>query len=389
MYTALAALGTYARMVVDPRPNAQIGLAVQPGAVAAVVGAVVAALAVWALVHATRNRLSWLAPLSLSLAAIALVLHVVSLPVSVLAADRFLYVPLAGLAAAGALASARVPRAYTRALGMAAGLIIALFAWRTVERIDDWRDELRFWVVTARSADRDNTLPVMELAGVLYRAKRFEDALLLYGTVAEHGGAASADPSKRSALSNTAACLSLLGHYDEALEIRAMMTAAQPDNPRRHFDEGLVDLHARRFERASASFARAIALAPAYDEARAMLATTTEAAAAWPSLPVGESGATVRARWLVRIGARPLAQQELRSLLLRPNLPRDVVAEGATVLVEQGDLDAARIAVARAREDGVTDASALATRLDEREATERRVDASLADIRAIAARAAR
>ena len=200
VYTALAALGTYARMVVDPRPNAQIGLAVQPGAVAAVVGAVVAALAVWALVHATRNRLSWLAPLSLSLAAIALVLHVVSLPVSVLAADRFLYVPLAGLAAAGALASARVPRAYTRALGMAAGLIIALFAWRTVERIDDWRDELRFWVVTARSADRDNTLPVMELAGVLYRAKRFEDALLLYGTIAEHGGAASADPSKRSAL---------------------------------------------------------------------------------------------------------------------------------------------------------------------------------------------
>jgi tetratricopeptide (TPR) repeat protein len=389
LYTAFAALGTYARMVVDPRPSAQIGLAIHPGTWAIAAGALVIGAATWALVRAARRGAPWLAPLSMALASLALVLHVVPLPVLALTADRFLYVPLAGLAATGALLSVRLPERWRSSVGVAAGIVLAIFAFRTVRRIDDWKDELRFWIVTARAADADNPLPPMELAGVLYRDKRFADALPLYSAVAQGGDAGAADSLKRRALSNAASCLSLLGHYDEASELRAALTRAQPESPRRHFDEGLVFLHARRFERAVAAFARALELAPDYDEARALRKTTSEAAEAWPALPIGDAGAAVRAHWLVRIGARMMAEKELRALLAQPALPRDVIVEGATFLVEQGDLDAARIAVARARDASVPEAGVLLARLAEREAIERRVDAALPDIHAILARASR
>jgi tetratricopeptide (TPR) repeat protein len=394
LWTALASLGMYATMIVDPRPSAQIGLATHPATWAIAVGAIATGASAWALLRAARRGSPWLVPLAMALAAIALVLHVVPLPVSVLTADRFLYVPLAGLATAGALASARASgrERWMRALGVGASLVVALFAWRTVERIDDWKDELRFWIVTGRDAERDNPLPRMELAGVLYRDKRFADALPLYSAVAGasgRGDIGSTDSLTRRALSNTASCLSLVGDYDQATAIRAALTRAQPESPRRHFDEGLVLLHARRFELAGDAFTRALELAPAYDDARTMLAITKDAATVWPSLPQGDAGASTRAHWLVRIGARPLAEEELRAVLRLPELPRDVVVEAATFLVEQGDIGLARLAVARARTDGVAEASALATRLEEREAIERKVDAALPEIRAIAARAAR
>jgi hypothetical protein len=385
-FMPLSSLGTYALMVVDPRASAQIGDVSRPSAAVAWIGAgvvVAAGLGAWRLVRSHDVRAVRLAaPACLAVLGVAIVMHLVPLPVSVIAADRYLYVPLAGIAAVVALVVTDAPERVRRVALPAGGGLAILLGVLTISRIDDWRDELRFWVVTARSASASPTIALGELANVLYRDRDYTDALPIYRAVANTDSAIG-----RRNLSNVAASLAMLGRYDEALVIRQALIDADAANPRRYFDAGLVYLHARRFDPARAALGRAVALAPDYEEARRMLAMTSEAEAAWPGVASADDD-PARARWLARIGARVEAQRAYLVLLARPGTaPADVLA-AAQYLVDEGDLDAAEASVLRAAAAVQAGAnrqtvSGLEDLLLERKEQTARIQAALRDIRAL------
>jgi len=331
--------------------------------------------------RATRARdRVWIGPACLAMLGVALVLHIVPLPVSVIAADRYLYVPLAGIAAAGAIATSRASARPRQALLVASAAAALVFGALTTWRIDDWSDELRFWIVTTRAARRDNPLPLGELANVLYRAGDYAEALPLYRAIATHAEGANA----LRHLSNVGSCFAMLGRYDEALAVRMQLVGVEPRNPRRYFDAGLVRLHARRFSQARADFERALALAPDYDDARAMLATTGEAEAAWPAVAAAPDGDPARARWLARLGARTEAQAAYVALAARPTATPDEVLEAARYAVDVGGLEVAEALVVHA---SVVEPGALwgplAERLHERGEAAQRIRAAAPQIQAL------
>jgi tetratricopeptide (TPR) repeat protein len=386
-FAPLSALGTYAEMTVDPRASAQIGDVAHPAPLAALGGVVVlVALALGVARSVRAGDRTWIGPACVAALGIALVLHVVPLPVSVIAADRYLYVPLAGMAAAAALATTRATPGVRRALLPAAGAAAVLFGVMTTSRIDDWRDELRFWLVTTRAARTDDTIPLGELANVLYRAGDYAAALPIYRAIAGHGDG----PDARRNLSNVAACLAMLGHYDAALAVRQQLADADPGNARRHLDVGLVRLHARQFAQARAEFARALVLAPSYEEARTMLARTDEAESTWPAVAGAGDGDALRPRWLARLGAREEAQAAYVALAARPDAPPADVLEAARYALDRGDLEVAEILVPRAiAGEPAAERAPLEQLLHEREATAERVRVAGPEIRGLLERFAK
>jgi tetratricopeptide (TPR) repeat protein len=161
-----------------------------------------------------RRRVTPETGLGFALAAGALfpVLHVVSLPIRTLAADRFLYLPTAGLALGLAPALDRV-LALSRPRWAAAVALALSLAATTFHRVGVWSDELEFWITTYLETPRINVAPSVELCGVYYRAALYPEALAL----AERGLRYD-DPNKRDPRYNSALVLSRLGRREEAAE---------------------------------------------------------------------------------------------------------------------------------------------------------------------------
>jgi tetratricopeptide (TPR) repeat protein len=212
--TVLHAVGTYTQMLVDAwRPRAVIGRVgvVEPLSIA--IGALTLLGLVLALVK-LRRRLTPGAALGFALAGFALlpVLQLFPLPIRTLAADRFLYLPTAGLALGCA-------PWLERALGLsrprwAAAVAVALsLAATTSHRVGVWSDELEFWITTYLETPRINVAPATELFGVYYRGGQYPQALEL----AERGLRYD-DPNKKDPRYNSALALSRMGRREEARE---------------------------------------------------------------------------------------------------------------------------------------------------------------------------
>jgi protein O-mannosyl-transferase len=214
LLTVLHSVGTYALMLLDAwRPRAVIG---RVGIVAPLeIGlGVVTLVALGVAAVKLRRRVTPETALGFALAAGALfpVLHVVSLPIRTLAADRFLYLPTAGLALGLAPALDRA-LALSRPRWAAAVALSLSLAAATFHRVGVWSDELEFWITTYLETPRINVAPAVELFGVYYRAALYPEALAL----AERGLKYD-DPNKKDPRYNSALVLSRLGRRDEAAE---------------------------------------------------------------------------------------------------------------------------------------------------------------------------
>jgi tetratricopeptide (TPR) repeat protein len=296
------------------------------------------------------------------------VLHVVPLPTSVLAADRFLYLPAAGIAVAAALALQDVGGRLRRGLVPVAAATALLYAGCSWSRCDVWRSELGFWLTTVEQAPARAVVPMIELGNVLYRANRFEDAARIARAITPAAGPLEGILGRRVA-ANLAASSSQAGRYDVARAIRLDLLRLDPASPKRHFDLGLIELHAQRLPQAVASFQRACDLAPEYPDGREGLALALVVS----DMPVAARGAPStleRAEWLTRIGARAEAEEAWVSALGAPRLSRDGLLEGASFLVRRGGAGAAAQAVARVREVAPEAAPAFEVSLAERQAAE-------------------
>lgn len=179
LFVGLEALGRYTVMLVDGwQPDIQIGYLgaiswphVAVGALTLVAGG----LLLW-----QRGRqldsdaLSALALLAVSL---GLVLHIVPISVNIVAADRFMYVPLAALV----LLLAPLARKPLRHPAFAAlALICISFAVATFRQAKVWSDEVEFWAAQFRDKKEFNATARLELGNVYARAGLHSYALSLY-----------------------------------------------------------------------------------------------------------------------------------------------------------------------------------------------------------------
>ncbi len=372
--TVLDAVGTYVAMVLDPfRPRAVIG---RPGAptwwTVVLGGCVLVAIAALA-VHQRRHRWRPSTAVGFTLAAAALlpVLQIVPIPSRTLTADRFLYLPTAGLVIALA---PRLDRALAlrRTAWLLASAALVSLGWSTARRAAVWSDEVAFWVQTYLETPSNNSAAATDLVGVLYRAGLYRDALALSERERWYD-----DPAKRQARFNSALCLDRLGRPEEALAL-LRATRAQHHRPDTEAEIAVLELklgqwdsarsrltalvnagyeparpllqHLPDYERARAELARVPETAVAE---RAKLATflgdETTAVAAWlrATSDPGTSDATLRdaLRFLVQTGdPAAIATVARRYIARHAALPPDL---GAMVSERLDEIDRATAVLPR------------------------------------------
>jgi tetratricopeptide (TPR) repeat protein len=215
--TVLEALGTYAAMLVDAwRPRAVIGRVGSPSVAGIAAGVAVLASSAW--LFRRRAHFDPKGALGVALFAGALlpVLHLVPIPLLTLTADRFLYLPAAGLALAIApWVDARLGA--RRGPWLVAVALVGSLAFVTFRRVALWSDELEFWIQTYLETPATNSAGAKELAAVYYRAGLYREALVLARRALDdyesRGG--------KNGRYDVALCLSQLGRLDAARDMLA------------------------------------------------------------------------------------------------------------------------------------------------------------------------
>jgi tetratricopeptide (TPR) repeat protein len=352
----IQALGQYALMLLDPlRPRLRIGTfgAVQPAVLA--VGAVAAAglfagvvAAVW------RPPRPWVsAALATSLAALALVLHLVPIRLGTVAADRFLYVPLAGLTITAAALAAALHGRRARIAAALAAVGVATFGIATAQRNEVWGDEVRFWQAALDGAAPGDVLPMNELATALARANRVEEAAALFDRLA----AMTTGWMRRDSLANAATALSDLGRLEEARARLELVIQAEPSRPLHRFNLAVLEARLLRFDAADAQLGRALELFPEYGDALNAREQFGEIRRLFAALPPESNGepTSIRARRAAlfsRLGVRTRAGPLWRAVAAAPDASADELTQAAAFLASNGTRSEAEAALARARSAG-------------------------------------
>ena len=314
--TVLEAVGRYVEMSLDAwHPASSIGLvgAVDRGraALGFVVFLLAAAAVARLIIRASRSSRRdgpW-AGLVVSLvfgaAALAPVIHLVPLDLaSAVAADRLLYLPMGGLAMAGAIASIRL-RDTPRHMACAfAGVLALSFALVTHARALDYTNELQFRLVAAEHAHAQNTAPKSGLANAVRAASQFDLACRLHASVRRELERTGRQGRARHvrALENLGSCFSVLGDYANAAALYRDLLVLRPDSARVHMELGFLALHTLELDGAEASLKYAIVLDPNLEPARAALQTVARARLTLGHLATPEARQALPKEWAIALG---------------------------------------------------------------------------------------
>lgn len=339
--TVLEAAERYCEMVADAlRPRTSIGLVGEVDGLRAAIGALVIVLALGGIWHVVR-RGSFGVRIGVALAVVAILpaLHVVPIGLAgSVAADRLLYVPLAGLAIALAVV-------LTKRAAFAVPVLALLFGVATMHRVDDYLEETRFWTVAAETAHPHNTMPRLALAGWLAKAGEIEPACALYEravstdtTAAQHGRA-------REGLAN---CWAREGRYDEALAMAESVVADDPNNARAVLAVGFAELHRRDFDEATAAFDAAVRRDPMlrpYRPSRARLAKLRAEDALFADPAAQNDDPWPWANHLAELGRGPEASHAFLIVALDDTLAPALRHDATQYLMAQGTLSEADLAL--------------------------------------------
>lgn len=341
LLAVLDATGTYGAMLLDPfRPRALIGVPEVPEMSGVIAGAVLI-VALGVLVVRTWGKLAPTTVVGLGLAfgSIFPVLHVVPLPVRTLAADRFLYLPTAGLVLALGPLLDRVLAARRPAWLVATSFVLAL-GLACSHRVSQWSDEIAFWVQTYLETPRSNNSGATNLAALYYRVGMYEDALTI-----GRRGLGYDDPNKRTARYNIALTLSRLGRNEEAQ--KALFDSAPGGKPdkERLFHLSLIDLRLGRHALARARLEESARLG--HPGARWLLPHLPELEQGQREVAAaGEAARPAdRARLASTLGADALAVADWARAVAAPDSSPAVAKEGLIALVQSGGPDVLRAAV--------------------------------------------
>jgi tetratricopeptide (TPR) repeat protein len=357
---AFQALGSYAFMLLDPlRPVASIGQLGLVEALPVLTGAALLAglCGTGAAVVTHRAPPLIAAAFCLALAPLALVAHLVPIPLPTVAADRFLYLPVAGLALAAAWASSRLPPRWLQPATLAtAGLIVA-FGVATHLRNLDWQDEIRFWRHTLRHGPQESPQPHKEL-GTLYawRGDRvlalthYRRAIELERALAHRFPGKRVDPLLRA---NTALVLSELGKYENAARMLEQLVREDPSRPAVRLNLAAVYARGLEFDASAHQLDVALRLYPEYRLARTIRSQVERAKQIWAALPPEKPAEPIEARAaraevFELVGSLADADRRWGEVADSPAASTGQVLRAARYLVHRGrDPDAAARAIAR------------------------------------------
>jgi hypothetical protein len=285
----LEALGSYAAMLLDPlRPQILIGVLGRSNPYAIALGVPVAAgLAALAWRAWRRWEAGSVMLCTLGLAALFPVLHVLPFPTTVVAADRFLYLPVAALSIGLAAASARLPSRLERPIAVAALLVAGLFSLATLRQVAVWTNDLELWRHGIERAPHDHPLPYAHLGYAYASRAQPEPAVAAYRRALEIEATypvAGRAPSARIR-ANLALALSETGETDEALRLMREVLSAQPGFASHYLQMAAIESRALQFEAAEASLLRVLALVPNHSLAESLLGLVRETRSRFEALP--------------------------------------------------------------------------------------------------------
>lgn len=401
--TVLEAIGRYLTMLFDPwHPATSIGLVGDIDAGSVVLGGIViaffVALALRAAVRRSRAPEGTAGAIDPHLAAlgalgatsVALVVHVVPIALAAgVAADRLMYLPLAALALALAVASSALRRSHQRALGVAAIALGASFVPITRARAADYTDELRFRVVAAEHAHPRNTSPKSGLANVLRAGAETKLACKLHLSVRRTLERSGRTKSQRyiRGLENLGGCYAALGWYEDAQHTYELIERLEPNHARVHMELGYLAVHRLDLALAEVELRRALALDPNLEPARATLG-------AIPGIRMRLAGFTTEraqladpagwARLLSSIGRIPDSTAAWAAIVLDPKVDDATAWQGLQHLLVNADIETARRAAEASIARRVFASEALQQRLAKRLRQQASIDALRPRIEALA-----
>jgi tetratricopeptide (TPR) repeat protein len=263
-----------------------------------------------------------------------LVLHVVSFSVNVLAADRFLYLPLVGLTllSTSALAALDLPRS----AGILAALLVASFGLVTFRRANIWSDEVSLWVASLGETREDPSLSYIELGRMYSRAGLFTEALSI-----ESKGSSPRFDGYAVTINNAAAVLARAGQYKDARRLLAPIARSYPNVPGFNLSIALFESYMGHFAAARARLADALAVYPTYLAARALILALPALEQKRRMLDALPEGAELldRARLSAQLGLGAEAVAAWRRAVDRGGLGQNEFREGLWFTLDHGDAE--------------------------------------------------
>ncbi len=366
----LQALGQYVLMWGDPlRPRTQIGhLGVVDPLLVGLGGAVALAI-FFGVVWLWRRQVSSLriSLACLALAALAPVLHVIPLQIRVLAADRFLYLPAAGLFVLLAVAAGRVGLSLrVRTVGVVtASVLLLVFSVTTYRRAPVWGDDLMLWQEAAAHIPLGNSYVYAQLGSVYSWRGKPEWAIDAYRralAIEQEFASPGRNVSNPRLLANLGLLLSEVGQYDEARSLLERVVVMRPDFASYRLDLAAVHARALDFDAAEATILEALQLVAEFPEASQLLEQVRSARARWSALPFPAPDEPLdvtaeRARVYALVGRLRDADRLWSAVAASPDASPKLLVSAALHLTNDGrDPDAAQRVLQRLRLEGAPEA---------------------------------
>ena len=314
------ALGRYTWMLLTPwLPDAQIGRLRVRAPAFVVLGclSLVAAL-FWAWRGRKRLAKEQAGYVALGLGALSLALYAIPFSVNAIAADRFLYLPLAALTLLATPALSRWSVRF-RALPAITLAVCSSFGVATFLRASAWADEVEFWSATFRRHPEEPSMSAVALGRIFSREGSTDKALGLFRLASRPGM-----DCEELARNNTAAVLLGSGQYREAARILFTLANQHPKTSSTFVSLALAESYLGRFKAARATLDRTLELSPNDMVARSLRDRLPELAALRheldalaPSEPV-----LLRARIEANLGLTREALDSYRGAALRPGTQR-------------------------------------------------------------------
>jgi tetratricopeptide (TPR) repeat protein len=287
--------------------------------------------------------------LAMACTALALVLHVFPLPVNVIAADRFLYMPVGALCVVGAECLCKTRPARSLAWGIAGALLVVALGARTYARNRDWADEWSLWKRGCSDSPKGNGLACFNFAETLLDAG-YPRIAIRYFEQARNREREQLKYHERQiagATNNIALAMQRVGRIDEAIAILEKLTEGMPHIKRFRINLALAYARASRFEEARERLREYLATAPNDAVARGYLGKIdqVEGRLRDASQMSGSSAAAERARAWAKLDGRWNAESEWAGVLRDREAGGQLRTEAAVYWAQAGDCSGAQDAM--------------------------------------------
>jgi tetratricopeptide (TPR) repeat protein len=237
-----------------------------------------------------------------------LVSHAIPIALTVVAADRFLYLPTIGLAVIAVQIDCW---AWRHAWWVLVSGVLSLVP-PVIVRSAQWADPILLWSDACRTVSSRSSLALMELGNLESENGNHERALTVFSTVLR---SRDRDKAADRLATNRAILLGRLGRHRAARAAMVEVVLAYPRVPKFRYDLAVAQLHDGQFVAADESLAEALRLMPNYRDAADVRASLSQFERAYRELESSKLSAVERAMLHNRLGLHYEAEADWTTVL--------------------------------------------------------------------------